>query len=883
MDLRTDTMKPGVGGGINKISLPFYEPPPRKTSAEIINEARLAIKESQMGENTFAPTTIKPLQTQRPFTPRDKERLLFGKRAKTNRPPSSFSLRYLQNETDLPQTPPDNTILSPSMLVKQTPLQHPQIAPPQKHQRSNSLSEINDSIFNIGVKESLHKVKLPSLDKLSSKKKLFRNNTTSLDKLPEENETYPRSSESRNAFSSPQERTSYDFDSPFGRPSSKQQSLSQCLLLGPQNLDKLFDNKHIIEHSESLFSKSVDTKKLRTVDDVLISLNKESERKYKDDVVISLLHELYDCMEKEKLLEGKINSKLKIQILKTLYKFVESQEERILIIIAKIILALKVTGNNLSGVCKLIFKVSKNDKNDQLFFQKNLLELFVDALGRSSPLDDAEACVYGYGAVKFLTMNSKLLEKITSLGILELMVLHIKIINTAKIDKTTIPEQTHHALFQLTGALRNLVSEEFIYDNFISCGAVNELCQALEFFSSDLDVVANISRTLSIISTNDCCCDSLVEYRNIYKILLNLFNKYPGNEEIIVRLAYTLGNIVSKIDNSRVKFFEETNSIESLLNIWKIYLERTLKNCSLQLDNIDKNVPNTEDVMVKTIRIIANIVINPEIGRQINEKYGNSLIEETLKVLISNPFKKNEELVLSVLSTLNNLSYYYTSDMEIDIFHVKQVDIIEGITEYAKSRNKECVIETMRILGNLSRSKASRTYIADSEIFGVLIILLDKADLTLLKTTVGVFVNLMSDNRSRKLFKLNGGVRKLIEILKNYCERDWMLGTLVCQALWNYCIETPNLYDLITETEIQELLIILADYLDEEKLFGIEENSTDPDLYVTQEYLIWEEFANVATNLLEKIEYFLDTFDQNVSENTKDTKDCSTNLSLNAW
>lgn len=31
-------------GAISKISLPFYEPPPRKTSAEIINEARLAIR-----------------------------------------------------------------------------------------------------------------------------------------------------------------------------------------------------------------------------------------------------------------------------------------------------------------------------------------------------------------------------------------------------------------------------------------------------------------------------------------------------------------------------------------------------------------------------------------------------------------------------------------------------------------------------------------------------------------------------------------------------------------------------------------------------------------------------------------------------------------------
>lgn len=92
---------------------------------------------------------------------------------------------------------------------------------------------------------------------------------------------------------------------------------------------------------------------------------------------------------------------------------------------------MKVTGNNLSGVCKLIFKVAKNDKNDHLFFEKNLLELFLDALGRSSPLDDAEACVYGYGAVKFLTMNSKLLDTILNLGILQLMVLHIKIINNA--------------------------------------------------------------------------------------------------------------------------------------------------------------------------------------------------------------------------------------------------------------------------------------------------------------------------------------------------------------------------------------------------------------------------------------------------------------------
>ncbi|VEN36328.1 unnamed protein product, partial [Callosobruchus maculatus] len=207
------------------------------------------------------------------------------------------------------------------------------------------------------------------------------------------------------------------------------------------------------------------------------------------------------------------------------------------------------------------------------------------------------------------------------------------------------------------------------------------------------------------------------------------------------------------------------------------------------------------------------MVINPEIGKALNDQYGNKIIEEILKVLISNPFKKNEELVLSILSTLNNLSYYYTSELEVDIFHVKQIDIVEAITEFARSKNKESVIETMRILGNLSRSKITRNYVCETEMFEILLNLLDKADPTLLKTTIGVFVNLMSDNRARILFKTKKGVDKLICILNNFCDSDWLLGNLVCQVLWNYCIDTIDLHELFSETEIHKLLIILADCL----------------------------------------------------------------------
>lgn len=52
--------------------------PVQKTSAEIINEAR---------------STLRTLRTQRPFTPRDERRKLFGStssRTPENRPPSAF-------------------------------------------------------------------------------------------------------------------------------------------------------------------------------------------------------------------------------------------------------------------------------------------------------------------------------------------------------------------------------------------------------------------------------------------------------------------------------------------------------------------------------------------------------------------------------------------------------------------------------------------------------------------------------------------------------------------------------------------------------------------------------------------------------------------------
>ena len=48
-----------------------------------------------------------------------------------------------------------------------------------------------------------------------------------------------------------------------------------------------------------------------------------------------------------------------------------------------------------------------------IFFSLHLIELLIEGLGRASPIDDAEACIYGYGAVRFLA-NAVVSPMVTS-------------------------------------------------------------------------------------------------------------------------------------------------------------------------------------------------------------------------------------------------------------------------------------------------------------------------------------------------------------------------------------------------------------------------------------------------------------------------------------
>lgn len=78
-----------------------------------------------------------------------------------------------------------------------------------------------------------------------------------------------------------------------------------------------------------------------------------------------------------------------------------------------------------------------------------LKELLIDGLGRANPLEEPEACIYGYGAVRFLAnavvsmrrdskkpnsgsarrKQKSIAQRLARHGAVQLMILHLKIFN----------------------------------------------------------------------------------------------------------------------------------------------------------------------------------------------------------------------------------------------------------------------------------------------------------------------------------------------------------------------------------------------------------------------------------------------------------------------
>ncbi|XP_048452649.1 armadillo repeat-containing protein 2-like [Rhincodon typus] len=135
-----------------------------------------------------------------------------------------------------------------------------------------------------------------------------------------------------------------------------------------------------------------------------------------------------------------------------------------------------------------------------------------------------------------------------------------------------------------------------------------------------------------------------------------------------------------------------------------------------------------------------------------------------------------------------------------------------------------------------------------------MITLLDAKHQDVCFAACGVLINLTVDKNKRPILKQDGGIKKLIDCLRDFGPTDWQLASLVCKTLWNYSEKITSAVLFFGENETSELLELLPAYLNEEIALDVAISGSDEGL-IEHHKMCWEsEFVPVAQQLLRRIQ-----------------------------
>ncbi|KAL0818163.1 hypothetical protein ABMA28_008680 [Loxostege sticticalis] len=837
---------------------PFYAPPRRKTSAEIISEARAAIygeMSAGAGSGGGSGGALRPLRTRRPFTPREPQRTLFAERARAKdpRPPSAFDLKYLslsENTEEMTTAVLGARIAS----LDEEGLNGILLTEPQSNnKKKGTLRNAQPKPMQSGDGWS----GFPRLPHLSGRSKpLHRRNTTG--HASEESKTEAELAQAISVtrplggtdgdlnFATAIDNNTYKSLGPESNVKRKQFIGNKSVSYdGSHKADPLGDLavKHLAVQLPNTSAKELDSASVLELAEAL------SERTQSVERTVLLMEAMQNVLEKS----PPANS-LRELVLRSLYMHIDAEDERILVAIARAMLTMRVTGANLAAACKLVFKIARNDKNDHFFRNTNLLELLVEGCGRADPLTEGECCVYGAGALRFLALEPRLCALAHKAGALHLAALHLKIVNNAKAENPrAVSEQSTHALYQLTGALRNLAGAEKEARAFVASGALAELINAL-MHHTDRDVLTNVARCLSVLSAEESCCAWLCASHTAARACVRALAACAPRAPLAVRLAYTLGNMAAADSQARINIYNEEGSVDVLLTILELYTKR---NDDLRDPDTDPDLHligtdlggsdgSNEDVLIKTVRVVANLCLCERAGRGLAAEHAERTVKALLACLeltekpaeFTQPeeedeerpswTERREELATASLATLNNITFYREPPDPPDPLH-SLLDQLCKVTCRRLVGTGSAACEAVRALGNLSRDTRSAQLIVLEGALDSLVPFLQHDEASVRCAAAGVLVNVCGAGSG---CADAGALAARALVAAAECG-DAASAALLARALWNAHTHAPLSY-----SNAHHAAAALAAFIDDESVFAACEASrasgrraSDPALY----------------------------------------------------
>ncbi|KAM3603218.1 uncharacterized protein V6R79_018660 [Siganus canaliculatus] len=803
----------------------------RKSSAEIVSEAR---------------QFLRVRSTQRPFTPKDGPRHLFEnssiRAGCNNRPPSSFSL-HAQNFEAPDSRPGSGTRLSPldhkpkfpvtCNNVVELPFKAFPKPPTDPTEGRRGSAEARTRLLRTGSLTMLPCVDGNAdvgcgLKPVRAKRQASANRLSSSDHVEIHTGPYkpgcPRTT-SESGVMSPG-------DDSGAQPTESRAEQRTDL----RNEDSATGTG---EDAELLVWNNTFAPLLRELESAATGCVSEGSV----DRLCDVCDDLYAALAEADMLGRRC--KKRSGILRALFRLVDLHSARLNLHIAKLCLALNVSGNNLLNICKLVFQISRSESNDTLFENNSIIDSVLAVLSHDDVFASGEAVLYCVGTLKFLSGNSVILRLLLDKDCMGVAQKLIQKLCMAKDANLTMAE---HILVELTATLRNLADHPDSRPLFVSLSMLSELCVVLRHHRRDADICTNISRIYSKLSSYSECRLALAQTPDCYPLFLELLSKHHQKQDLVVRLLFTLGNLTAKSEEARLQLFQCERCTDTLLHSYDGYQRR---DPSLEGPPLSSKpsapaacAQEADDVLVKLLRLLANMCIHPDVGPALAANATCvRLLMETLEL---RSVQENEDLLVNVAATINNLSYYQEENSEI---RHNRLGIAKLMLKLMLSNSMDAMLEATRVYGNLTLFKDVRDFIMQNKVHRFLVTLLDSKSAEMCFSACGVLTNLALDPSNGVSLSQEGAAAKLVDCLVDLAAGDWQLAGQVCQALWNMiCSDGVK---LLGTQEREALLEVLITYSgDYEALKGIE--SEDMRDY---HKACWEfEFQPVAQKLTKTLQ-----------------------------
>lgn len=387
-----------------------------------------------------------------------------------------------------------------------------------------------------------------------------------------------------------------------------------------------------------------------------------------------------------------------------------------------------------------------------------------------------QSLVYLLGTLKNLTNEEKARLQAPSLVIPVAQLLPSV---SAPLPLDYINNSRAQVLIQVTGILRNYAGDSTSVTDMLRSKVVERGLRTLDLFFEHSELIFNTCRVLSKLSVDSKCCQLMLDKENLYSgvgVLQRVMLAYSEQPAVVSRVGFTLANLSMMYAEARAVIGAE--GFDAITDA-----------VLLPYTHIDTPTKPQFDALLKTVRLLANIVLDTETGVEMMK---GATALTALTVILELYTGKHEEMTLITVSCIANILFYDLPSSPIcsdAALHGKLIRLLAPCL--VQTDNFEITREALRAISNLTRHENAISELHSIHAIEPLILLLDHNIPEIVFFSLGCLTNI--SHLAKELVNTGYCFERLTTLMGEAGLRAVDVSMQVGMVLANLCAPTKGM------------------------------------------------------------------------------------------